>query len=85
MNHVALMLYLSKSFNILRVPCVPAQRPREMSLAESSPPYEPSQPATASMSTPYEQRIRFGILVKLSRVCDWSRYVEGLMMMPIDR
>ena len=31
-------------------------RPREMSLVESSPPYEPSQPATASMSTEMQQR-----------------------------
>lgn len=30
--------------------------PREISLVESSPPYEPSQPATASMSTEIQQR-----------------------------
>ena len=33
--------------------------PRLISLVESSPPYEPSQPATASTSTPYVTRTRF--------------------------
>src|SRR6516164_7552008 len=32
-----------------------------MSEGESSPPYEPSHPATASMSTPNAQRISFAI------------------------
>jgi hypothetical protein len=52
MNQVALILYFSKSLSIRRVPIVPANIPREMSEVESSPPYEPSQPATASTSTP---------------------------------
>lgn len=34
-----------------------------MSLVESSPPYEPSQPATASTSTPYVMRTLFGPIV----------------------
>ena len=77
MNHVALMLYFSNSLRRRRVPRVPAKRPREMSLVESSPPYYgtsqqairawdvvraltlPSQPATASMSTPYDTSTRF--------------------------
>lgn len=44
-------IVLVKSFSIRWTPTVPAKRPRDMSDVESSPPYEPSQPATASMST----------------------------------
>ena len=33
-------------------PTSPAKSPREMSPGEFSPPYEPSHPPTASMSTP---------------------------------
>ena len=43
------------------VPTSPAKRPREMSSGESSPPYEPSQPATASTSTPYATKISLAI------------------------
>lgn len=50
MNHVALMLYLSKSLSRRWVPMVPAQRPLLISLVESSPPYDPSQPATACVT-----------------------------------
>ena len=52
MNQVVFMSYLSNSFSRRGVPTSPANRPREMSSGESSPPYEPSQPATASTSTP---------------------------------
>jgi hypothetical protein len=37
--------------------------PRLMSFTESSPPYEPSHPETASTSTPKEMRTRFGAIV----------------------
>jgi hypothetical protein len=48
MNHVVLMSYFANSFKRRCVPIVPAKRPRLMSLVLSSPPYEPSHPATAS-------------------------------------
>ena len=41
--------------------------PREMSSGESSPPYEPSHPATASTSTPIEQKISFAITAPCRR------------------
>src|ERR1041384_7032681 len=59
MNRVALMLCALKSWRRRGVPTSPAKRPREMSSGESSPPYEPSQPATASTSTPKPHRISF--------------------------
>src|SRR6185437_2668013 len=43
------------------VPTSPANRPRLMSFGEFSPPYEPSQPPTASTSTPYAQRMSLAI------------------------
>ena len=61
MNHVVRMSYVSNSFSSRRVPTSPAKTPREMSSGESSPPYEPSQPATASTSTPIEQKISLAI------------------------
>src|SRR5215210_7921711 len=59
MNQVVLRSYLSKSWSNLGVPTSPENMPLEMSSGESSPPYEPSQPATASMSMPMEQNISF--------------------------
>src|SRR5918995_1185334 len=61
MNQVVRRPYLSNSFSSRRDPTSPAKTPREMSSGESSPPYEPSQPATASTSTPIEQKISFAI------------------------
>ncbi len=46
-------LQLSKK---LLLSAIGFHRPLEMSLVESSPPYEPSQPATASISTDMQQR-----------------------------
>src|SRR3954467_9937237 len=45
------------------VPTSPANRPREMSSGESSPPYDPSQPATASTSTPNAHKISLGKVI----------------------
>src|SRR5262249_19889422 len=61
MNHVVLRSYLSNSLRRRRDPTSPAKRPREMSSGESAPPYEPSQPATASTSTPMQQKSSFAI------------------------
>src|SRR5713226_6923212 len=61
MNQLILRPYLSKSFSRRGTPTSPANSPREMSSGESSPPYEPSHPATASTSTPMEQKISFAI------------------------
>src|SRR5690349_10967385 len=63
MNQVVLSPFRSNSFSSRGDPTSPAKRPREMSSGESSPPYEPSQPATASTSTPNPQRISFAIFV----------------------
>ena len=46
------MSYLANSLTRRGTPTSPANSPREMSSGESSPPYEPSQPATASTSIP---------------------------------
>lgn len=43
-------------------PTSPANTPREMSQGESCPPYEPSQPPTASTSVPNATRISRGIV-----------------------
>jgi hypothetical protein len=51
-NQVVFMSYLSKRFSSRGVPTSPANMPLDMSSGESSPPYEPSHPATASMSIP---------------------------------
>src|SRR5215212_6364252 len=59
MNQVVRRPYLS---NILRrrgLPISPAKRPRVMSQGESSPPYDPNQPATASTSMPMQHMISF--------------------------
>src|SRR3954453_3725448 len=56
-NQVVLMPQRRKSSRRRGEPTSPANRPREMSSGESSPPYEPSQPATASTSTPKPHRI----------------------------
>ena len=61
MNQVVFMSYLSNIFSRRLVPTSPAKMPREMSSGESSPPYDPSQPATASTSTPITQKISFAI------------------------
>src|SRR6266545_2024674 len=61
MNQVVFRPYLSKSLSRRRVPTSPANTPREMSSGESSPPYEPSQPATASTSTPMLQKMFFAM------------------------
>src|SRR5918999_3285441 len=62
MNHVVRRSYLSKSLSNLGVPTSPENMPLEMSSGESSPPYDPSQPATASMSMPMEQKISFSAI-----------------------
>src|SRR3954447_14699083 len=59
MNQVTFIPYLLKSLISRGAPTSPANRPREMSSDEPSPPYEPSHPATASTSTPTEHRILF--------------------------
>src|SRR5690625_2707464 len=56
-NQVARMSSRSNSVKSLGTPSSPAKMPRWMSLIESSPPYEPSQPPTASMSTPNDAKI----------------------------
>src|SRR5436190_22515871 len=61
MNHVVFRPYLANNLRRRRLPTSPANTPREMSSGESSPPYEPSQPATASTSTPMQQKISFAI------------------------
>src|SRR5690348_10674318 len=61
MNQVVRRSYLSKSLRRRREPTSPAKRPREMSSGESAPPYEPSQPATASTSMPMQQKISFAM------------------------
>ena len=68
MNQLILRPYLSNSFSSRGTPTSPANSPREMSSGESSPPYEPSQPATASTSTPIEQKISFAMSTSLSVV-----------------
>src|SRR6266511_4013808 len=68
MNQVVFKPYLSNSLSRRRVPTSPANSPREMSSGESSPPYEPSQPATASTSMPMQQKISFAIGPSLSVV-----------------
>src|SRR5215211_6798446 len=62
MNQVVLRSYLSKSLSRRGVPTSPENIPLEMSSGESSPPYEPSQPATASMSMPMAQKISFSAI-----------------------
>jgi hypothetical protein len=57
MNHVVLSPDRSKSRRRRGIPTSAAKTPREMSQGESSPPYDPSQPATASQCTPNAQRI----------------------------
>src|SRR5256885_286743 len=52
MNQVVFRPYLWNSLSSRSEPTSPANMPREMSSGESSPPYEPSQPPTASTSTP---------------------------------
>jgi hypothetical protein len=49
--------YFLNIFNRRGEPTSPANMPREMSSGESSPPYEPSQPPTASTSTPNVTKI----------------------------
>src|SRR3954469_16313990 len=61
-NQVVLTPSRANGFSGGGLPTSPAKRPREMSSGESSPPYEPSQPATASTSTPKAQRISLGIV-----------------------
>src|SRR5690554_844160 len=56
-NHVVLISKRSNSFTRRGTPTSPANMPREMSSGESSPPYDPSQPATASTSTPKPHNI----------------------------
>src|SRR5437879_13736483 len=60
-NHVVLMPKRSNSLTSRGVPTSPENMPREMSSGESSPPYDPSQPATASTSTPNAHRISLSI------------------------
>src|SRR5438132_12892157 len=68
MNQVVFSPYFSNSFSRRSDPTSPANSPREMSSGESSPPYEPSHPATASTSTPMQQKISFAIRPSLSVV-----------------
>src|SRR3954452_13286821 len=62
-NQVVLTPSRANSFSRRGLPTSPAKRPREMSSGESSPPYEPSQPATASTSTPKPHRISFATVL----------------------
>ena len=52
MNQVVLMPNRSNRRSRRGEPTSPANMPRDISHGLSSPPYEPSQPATASTSTP---------------------------------
>src|SRR5260370_22014625 len=52
MNQLVLRFSRSTTLSRRIEPPSPANMPREMSSGESSPPYEPSQPPTASTSTP---------------------------------
>jgi hypothetical protein len=54
MNQVVGICSRSNNVTSRGVPTSPANIPRWMSLGESCPPYEPSQPATASTSTPIQ-------------------------------
>src|SRR5919198_2021568 len=67
-NQVVLIPKRSKSLTSRGVPTSPENMPREMSSGEFSPPYDPSQPATASTSTPNAHRISLAMsLSRLSR------------------
>lgn len=48
---VVFILYFSKSLSSLGTPTSAAKHPLEISPVESSPPYDPNHPATASTST----------------------------------
>src|ERR1700728_4411210 len=61
MNQVVLIPKRSNSFSRRGLPNSPENSPREISSGESSPPYDPSQPATASTSTPNPHRISFAM------------------------
>src|SRR4051812_38085395 len=65
MNHVVLIPRRPNSLSRRGLPTSPAKRPREISSGESSPPYEPSHPATASTSTPNPHKISFAIILLL--------------------
>src|SRR5881296_3943041 len=68
-NHVVLMPKRSNSLTSRGVPTSPENMPREMSSGESSPPYDPSQPATASTSTPNAHRISLAMGVSRLSEC----------------
>src|SRR5215212_4935648 len=59
MNQVVRRPYLSNILSSRGLPISPAKRPRVMSQGESSPPYDPNQPATASTSMPMQHMISF--------------------------
>ena len=63
MNHVVFIPSLSNSLSSRGVPTSPANIPLEISSGESSPPYDPSQPATASKSTPKAHSICFPAII----------------------
>lgn len=54
------------------------RKPREMSLIESSPPYEPSHPATASMSTEMQQRAP--AIVRIVHAVSQAKYLRFSLM-----
>src|SRR5713101_5254625 len=74
-NQVVLMPKRSNSRTSRGVPTSPENMPREMSSGEFSPPYEPSQPATASTSTPNAHRISLAIFQHLP-----SRWYKATLM-----
>src|SRR5437879_5319915 len=76
MNQLVLMPYRSNSLSIRGIPTSPANTPRWMSLGESSPPYEPSQPATASTSTPRQIWMSLGMGNSPFVACGESDAVE---------
>src|SRR3989442_3318504 len=81
-NHVVLMPKRSNSFTSRGVPTSPENMPREMSSGESSPPYDPSQPATASTSTPNAHRI--SLAMGFSRLSRCGQEVDILGNPPRD-
>ena len=63
MNQVVLIPQRSNSCSRRGEPTSPANMPRLMSHGLSSPPYEPSQPATASTSMPKATKISLAMPV----------------------
>src|SRR5690606_41432834 len=77
MNHEAGISYFWNSFSSRGVPISPANIPRWMSEGESSPPYEPSHPPTASMSTPKTHLMSLGMSISFAAGAAPSAALRG--------